>query len=144
MPGMVCHFIYEEFYPNHEKDIIRFCESFCRNLFGKSDEYLDVELDHELVFANGVVMNNKQFVDKAKLWFDAFESFTLSQLRFMKPEFSLEQGMGHVNTWFDYDAKLEDGSSINFSGPGIFYMHFIYGFWYICGMDFPGFKEWAF
>jgi len=145
MPEMITHFIYEEFHPNHEKDIVRHCESFCHQLFEKRDEYLDMELDHEMVFGNGTVMNKKQFVEKAKLWFDAYESFTVNNIGFMKPEFNLEQQLGHVHTWLDYDAKLENGSSINFSGPGIFYMHLMYGeYWGICGMDFPGFKEWAF
>ena len=145
MPDMITHYIYEEFYPNHAKDIVRRCESFCHQLFEKRDEYLDMELDNEMAFANGTVMNKEQFVAKAKLWFDSYESFTVNNIGFMKPEFNLEQQLGHVHTWFDYDAKLEDGSSINFAGPGIFYMHLAYGeYWNICGMDFPGFKEWAF
>ncbi len=145
IPGMVNHFIYEEFHPNHAKDIVQHCDSFCHQLFDKRDEYLDHELDDEMAFPNNVIMSKKQFVEKAKLWFDAYKKFSVNQIGFMKPEFDLEQQLGHVNTWFDYDAILEDDSIINFSGPGIFYMHLVYGeYWCIYGMDFPGFKEWAF
>jgi hypothetical protein len=143
LPGMVTHIIYEEFYPNHLKDIIRRCEDFCRMLFEKS-EYLENELDHELVFATGEIMSSKELVEKANDWFDTYPSFTVNKLGFMKPEFTLEQGMGHVHFFIDYDTHTEGGNKLNFTGPGIFYVHYIYGSWFICGMDFPGFKEWAF
>jgi len=143
VPGMVTHLIYEEYYPNHYKDIIRHCESFAERLFDRKEEYLDSELDDGLVFSTGQIMSKEEFVEKAKAWFANHISFTLTDLRFMKPEFSLEQQMGHVHTWLEYDAMGLDGSITNFKGPGIFYMHYLFDYWHICGMDFPGFKEWA-
>ena len=143
LPGWQTHLIYEEFYPNHEKDIIRHCESFCKSLFGQSAEYLDHELDNEMAFASGAVLTSKEFVERAISWFEAYDSFTVNRLLFMKPEYDLAQDLGHVHTYIDYDANMEDGTTIHFEGPGIFYMHLMYGYWSICGMDFPGFKEWA-
>jgi hypothetical protein len=143
VPGMVTHIIYEEYYPNHYKDIIRSVENFCKMLFDRSDEYLSMELDFELVFSSGQTMHKKEFIEKAKRWFASYRSFTINKLGFMKPEFTIEHGMGHVNAYLDYDAMQEDGAIVNFEGPSIFYMHFLGGYWFICGMDFPGFKEWA-
>ncbi len=143
IPGMVNHFIYEEFYPNHAKDIFRQCDSFLIQLFDKKDENLDMKLDRGLVFANGTIMDETEFIEKAKRWFDSYECFRVNKLAYMAPVFDLEQEMGHIDAWFDYDCVLQDGSFTNFSGPGIVYVHYIYGSWLICGMDFPGFKEWA-
>jgi len=143
MPGWQTHIIYEEFYPNHEKDIFRHCENFCESLFKQKAEALQYELDSELVFSSGAVLIRDEFIEKAKSWFEAYDSFTVNRLLYKKPEYNLEQCMGHVHLFLDYDANLEDGSSSHFEGPGIFYLHYIHDYWMICGMDFPGFKEWA-
>jgi len=143
MPGWQTHIIYEEFYPNHEKDILRHCDSFSHSLFSQKADALKYELDREMAFASGAVLTSEEFIERAKKWFDSYDHFTLNRLMYMKPEYDLNQDLGHVHTFVDYDAYLEDGSFVHFEGPGIFYMHLEFDYWNICGMDFPGFKEWA-
>jgi hypothetical protein len=141
--GFATHLIYEEYHPNHEKDIMRSIDKFSHTLFEKKAENMPYELDNELVFSSGEIMTSKEFIEKATAWFDSIGSITVNRMGFMKPEFNLEQQMGHVHFFVDYDVMNLDGTFQNYSGPGIFYVHFMFGGWFVCGMSYPGFSEWS-
>lgn len=53
IPGMVCHFIYEEFHPNHDYDLRRCATDFLNNIFEKewNEEYDEFSLAPMITFS---------------------------------------------------------------------------------------------
>ena len=54
LPGMIMHFIYEEFHPNHKLDIEEKAEKFISSWFRQEKEHLSFSLADELILPDGI------------------------------------------------------------------------------------------
>lgn len=141
MPGMVTHFTYEEFHPNHELDINNRVEEFLEGWFQRN---LDGAwgLSNEFVVSGNKVLNKQQLAERFKSIFDSYEAFTNPEYTIgdIKFEFKTETGMGHAEGFVKYTAVLEGGEEVIKKGPFKIYLSCEYGWWTIFSIIFPGFE----
>jgi hypothetical protein len=102
IPGMVCHFIYEEYYPNHDHDLRRHTEQFIRNL-------LEIKWDPEFdtyCLADSVTIKKKSFNKSAVASliceFQAGREFEIRKLDILDVSFNLNKKVGKVNADIEY------------------------------------------
>jgi hypothetical protein len=141
MPGMVTHFTYEEFHPNHELDIRSRTEEFLDGWF-KRDLDGAWGLSNEFIMAGNIVLNKEQLAARFKSIFDSYEAFinpeyTIGKINF---EFKTETGMGHAEGFVKYTAVLESGEEMVKKGPFKIYLSSEYDWWTIFSVVFPGFE----
>lgn len=102
IPGMVCHFIYEEYYPNHDYDLRHQTERFIRNL-------LESEWDPEFSMyslAHTVRLKRKKFnrnvITSLIVEFQSGREFEVEKLDIQKVTFNMEKKAGKVNVDLAY------------------------------------------
>lgn len=102
IPGMMWHFIYEEFHPNHDYDLRRYAERFIRNLL---EFKWDPEFD-TYCLADFVTINKKTF-DKSAVTsmiceFQSGREFEIRKLDISEVSFNIEEKVGNVNGDIEY------------------------------------------
>ena len=102
IPGMVCHFIYEEYHPNHDYDLRGETERLVRNI-------LERKWDPEFniySLADTVTIRRRAFKRSALssmiLDFQAGREFEIKKLDIVQVSFSMEKKMGKVNAHLEY------------------------------------------
>jgi hypothetical protein len=143
VPGMTVCFIYEEFHPDHHRDICEEVEEFFSHWMEKRPDYLDYRLCDPMVAPEGRSFPRKLVLAKIRQVLDAFDGFSLAELKVENVEFTYdreeETGAGRARGHLSYEARMETGEVIRYTGS----MHFLlrnkgYG-WMIEGFEIPGF-----
>lgn len=142
MPGMVTHFSYEEFHPNHKLDIENRAKEFLSEWFGQK---LD---EKSWCLANGFILPDKRILSKGevarkmKTIFDSYNAFTDCEYVINDIGFELheENGMGHAGGFVKYNGILENNEQLSIKGPFKLYLSLDYGWWSIAHIVFPGFE----
>ncbi|TFF33824.1 hypothetical protein [Mucilaginibacter psychrotolerans] len=141
VPGMISHFHYEEYHPNHQLDIAARAEEFINGWF-KRDLKGAWCLADEFVLAGDIAINKEALSERLKSIFDSYTAFTNADYTIAKIdfEFKTETGMGYAEGFVKYDAVLENGEQVLIKGPFKLYLSCEYGWWAIFHIVFPGFK----
>jgi len=142
MPGMTTHYDYEEFHPNHRKDIQRRAEDFLSEWFKQSIDERCWELADQFILPDRQILTKAEVVAQIKRIFEAYTSFTDEKYKIIDVGFQLDEysGVGHAEGVVKYDAILENGETVRIGGPFKLYMTLETGWWSIFHMIFPGFK----
>ncbi|MEP6596567.1 MAG: hypothetical protein ABJA71_11510 [Ginsengibacter sp.] len=145
IPGMITHFTYEEFRPNHKYDINNRAKEFLSGWFEQKFNEYSWELGNEFVIPDGRMLGKQEVLNKFKAVFDAYTKFVncqhvIAEINFQLNE-EIETGMGHAEGGVKYDAILENGEQVHIEGPFKLYMSMEYDWWKIFYFVFPGF-EW--
>jgi len=137
--GMVQHYIYEEFHPNHDYDIRRTWTEFIGGLLDKERSfnlgYLAVTNEVKL---NGTKYKLKELGLKLGVFRDAFDDFTL--LRSKELSLNIRPRTADVEIDLKFLA-IPEGSSEEeiFAGRAKFRLKKQYDYWCISQLDLPGF-----
>ena len=142
IPGMVTHFCYEEFHPNHKLDIENRAVEFLKGWFEQKLDEQHWCFDNAFILPEGKVLNKVEVIEKLTKIFDSYSAFTDSEYNFIDINFQLngEGGMGHAEGYVKYISVLENNDKIAISGPFKLYLSLEYGWWSIFHIVFPGFK----
>ena len=142
VPGMTVNFDYEEFHPNHQKEIAERADRFMAGWFKKGFNEHSYELADYFVLPDGQTMSRKDMVIHLGNIFDAFKGFKDEKYRIAEVKFELNEngGLGHAEGAIKYTAILENGETVEFNGPFKLYMSYDDGYWGIFHIVFPGFK----
>ena len=142
MPGMTTNFDYEEFHPNHKKDIERRAEEFLSGWFKQSLDEKSWELASQFILPDRKILSKAEVAAQVRRIFDAYTSFTGEKYKIIDIGFELEEytGIGHAGGVVKYDAVLENGERVSIGGPFKLYMALEGGWWSIFHIVFPGFK----
>jgi hypothetical protein len=142
MPGMTTHFDYEEFHPNHKKDIESRALEFLSEWFKQSFNKRSWELADHFILPDRKILSKSEVVIQLKRIFDAYTAFTDEKYIIKDIGFQLEEGtgLGHAEGMVKYNAVLENGEKITIGGPFKLYMTFEGGWWSIFHIIFPGFE----
>ncbi len=137
------HYIYEDFHPNNEKDIEKNTIEFMRHWEQRSFNEYCTELGFELVTMDGKAITREVLYKKMFQFFDSFTSF--ENFKFMIAEISFAEQpdgsfMGHSEGAVKYDAVLENGEQMHFSGPYKLYMLREDNYWSIMHFVMEGFS----
>ena len=135
--GMVRHFIYEEFHPNHEYDLHRYTEEFIKNLLNQPWNP-DFEAHY---FAKTIFYKEKEYdyagISAIILAFQQGRTFTVNNFEITNIHFNLEEAEGKVSVRLAYQASAEQTDQL-YEGEGI--LHFIYDldYWFLKTFELPG------
>lgn len=143
--GMGCHFIYEEFHPNHKAEITKCTHQFLQHWFTQEFDEYATELSGEIITFDGKEMSRAAAIVKMQLFFNAFQQFKDDAYNMDKVVFEIKDethtGMGYAEGVLKYDALLEKGESIHYEGPYKLYLQMENNYWNIFYFVMPGF-EW--
>lgn len=142
MPGMTTHFDYEEFHPNHKKDIERRAEEFISQWFKQSLDEKSWELADHFILPDRKILSKAEVAAHLKSIFDAYTSFRDEKYVINDTGFQLGEGggVGHAGGMVRYNAVLENGEIIPIGGHFKLYMTLEVGWWSIFHIVFPGFE----
>ena len=142
IPGMVKHFSYEEFHPNHKLDIENRTVEFLSGWFEQSLNEQSWELSDPLIFPDGKTITRAAMAEKLKRIFDSYSAFTDCRYFISDIHFELHEdtGMGHAEGAVKYTAILENKETLLIEGPFKLYLSLDYDWWNIVYFVFPGFE----
>jgi hypothetical protein len=140
MEGMILHFIYEEFHPNHDYDLRTQTASFIsRFLKRKWDpEYDGAKLAPAVKF-NGKKYDRKSMSSIILAFQEAYKSFREKKLVIENVDFDLESKRGSVSFMLTYTAQPIHGEAITFSGKSTINFVQRWDFWCVSEIQLPGF-----
>jgi hypothetical protein len=142
IPGMTTNFDYEEFHPNHKKDIENRSMEFLSEWFKQSFNEYSWELAGHFILPDRRILSKNDVIAQLKNIFDAYEAFTNEDYFIKEIKFELNEngGLGHAEGGVKYDAVLENGETVVIQGVFKLYLSYESGWWSIFHIVFPGFK----
>ena len=145
VPGFMHCFTYEEFHPNHALSIERTANEFLDHWFQKEFSEYSVELADTFITADGRQLTREEIMTRLSNCLDSYRSFSNSSISDTATSFEWNEaentGLGHAEGMISYDATLENGETVHFSGPYKLYLCCVYDYWQIFYFVMPGF-EW--
>jgi hypothetical protein len=142
IPGMVTHFSYEEFHPNHKLDIENRASEFLTEWFNQKLDDKSWCLADNFILPDRRILSKNEVTRRMKTVFDSYNSFADYEyvIRDINFELQEESGMGHAEGLVKYNAILENNEQVSFKGPFKLYLSLDYGWWSIVHIVFPGFE----
>jgi len=142
VPGMVTHFTYEEFHPNHKLDIGNRAEEFLSGWLEQKINEHSWYLADPFILKGGKTLSKVELAEKLKQVFNSYNAFTdpeytIADIGF---EFKTETGMGYAEGYIKYNAILESNEKITFHGPFKLYLSCEQEWWSIFHVALPGFE----
>ena len=127
LSNMMMHFVYEEFYPNDEQDIKRYCEEFWTDFLKKDSSQPFFETD-----ATSAIKQNKEL----QLFLDAFESFTILKNTWERVVFNKKRSTAIADVNLHFLGYLSgEKEPVVFSGTSKVKLKHNYGYWHITAVD---------
>lgn len=143
LPGMIRHFTYEDFHPNHKLDIRERAMDFLGDWFERKMDEHCWELSAEFILPDENVVKLQEVIRKIKTIFAAYKAFHKCQYAIGDISFEWNQqegkGLGFCEGAVKYQAMLESGEVVPVEGPFKLYMANQGGWWSIFYFIFPGF-----
>ena len=143
VPGMTVCFIYEEFHPDHQRDICEEVEEFFSHWTEKRPEFLEYRLSDPMLAPEGRSFPRKFVMARIRQVLGSFDSFSLDQLQIEELQFTYckeeESGSGSARGRVSYEARMETGEVIRYSGSIYFGLRNVGYGWVIEGFEIPGF-----
>ena len=138
--GMFTHFIYEEFYPNHDYDLRRYTDEFLEALLDRKwNKYDEHMLCHDISDHDNKEVGSEVLIERIKLFQEACESFNVITKEILKVEFDDEKGEAKVEVMLKYDAIKQQNETACHGKADIYFEH-QHGYWYIRKIAIPGFN----
>jgi hypothetical protein len=139
--GMTCHFIYEEFHPNHTLDIGKKTQCFISDWIAQSINEHHPLLADTFTTPRGKILRKDEMVLKINNMFKCYSEFknchyTVDQINF---ELSNDTGLAFAEGHIKFIAVLYDKEEIVMEGPFKLYFNLEYDWWSIFYFVFPGF-----
>ncbi|MCC5921697.1 MAG: hypothetical protein LAT68_01725 [Cyclobacteriaceae bacterium] len=132
----ICHFIYEEFHPNHPYEIEKNALEFAEKILGSPwDEYSD----HLLVSEHEQTYNQYQYV-KEKI--QKFQSIVkevdvqLLDVETVTHDLDIHEGKVEIECAFEYFSVIQGNGHVE--GTLSVYFTYFDGFWFVTDFEFPG------
>lgn len=127
LENMMMHFVYEEFYPNDQEDIKRYCEEFW-DAFLKKDE--------SQLFFEGPLASEVKQSKELQLFLDAFDSFTILQNSWQQVSFSKKRGVATAVVALHFlGYLLGEKAPVVFKGNSTIKLKHKHGYWHITKVD---------
>jgi hypothetical protein len=138
VPGMVTHFTYEEYHPNHEYDIKEQAADFLNSLINKRWKDIFETVLAESVEYNGIKYAKDLFVNIIETFQEAEGKMKLANWEPKRCSFDLEKETAQLEGKIKY--KVAATKKI-YEGNANFGLKLEYGFWSINKVVLPGFSN---
>jgi hypothetical protein len=135
--GMVQHFIYEEFYPNHDYDLRRHAQDFFQTLLARD---WDIEFNSHTLAATVSCKGNSYDVEGITAIIHAFQkdrTFTLEKFEIEQVTFDIQKGEGKVHGRLEYRAYSKEGNQF-YQGDSEVLFALEFDYWCLSGFSLPG------
>lgn len=141
IPGMMMHFIYEEFHPDHKVDLEIKAKKFISAWFDQDVEKIVWELGDMVILPRGSSIKKEKMQQKLQNVFNRYYNFSentyaISDINF---EVNDDVGMGYAEGVVSYTGIMTQQEAIAIQGRFKLYFCLEYGWWDIFYFDFPGF-----
>lgn len=144
LPGMFLHFLYEEFYPDHEADIRRRTIEFLSDWFERTTGKFSWELSDTFILPTGKTLSKAELLTKFRQVFESYIAFRDCRYCINDVRFELHEdgcsGLGHVDGAVKYTAVLENGELAYIEGVFKLFLTMEHNCWRIFYFVLPGFK----
>ena len=138
--GMVCHFIYEEFYPNHEYDLRRYVVDFFESLLLRTWEpKFKMYTLSETVSYKGKAYSQEDMSDMI-VAFQQERTFRLEKSEIVEVVFDVDKASAKVQSRLIYQASSNQATQF-YSGDAEIGFTLDFGYWYISRVQLPGFGD---
>ncbi|MEX1238097.1 MAG: hypothetical protein WEB30_00210 [Cyclobacteriaceae bacterium] len=142
IPGMTCHFTYEEFHPNHDYDVRQHTSDFVRAIFTRpwNEEFHDIALARRIVFS-GKGYDRPGISSIIKVFQEAHASLRIKAFDIREVVIDAETAKADVHGSLSLTGKITGGDKIGYEG--MFSFHFVRDddYWYIGEFDIPGLRK---
>jgi hypothetical protein len=142
LPGMIMHFIYEEFHPNHKLDIRHKAEKFINAWFSQDKEQMSFSLADVLVLPDRGVCKKDRVMDRFVKIFDSFPEFKNGKFTVTEINFEIKEdiGLAYAEGQLKYIAIAENHEINELEGQFKLYFTLEYEWWSIYYFVIPGFE----
>jgi hypothetical protein len=137
--GVVTHFVYEEFHPNHELDLRKYADELIGILFWKKWDKFDSHCFALSVGFKGSEYDPASVGDIIQAFQETHGSFSVQQFQIQDVKFDLVKGRAEVKALIRY--VVHGNEILTFDGDCVINFLYQWGFWYICGFRLPGFGD---
>jgi len=148
IPAMNWNFIYEEFHPDHEREITDRTMEFLGGWFGLDTEKMKYGVISHFIQPDATILSQEEILAKIHLVFDSYRSFEDCKYHIFEVKFEMKeseddklQAIGHSEGMVKYEAILENGERKTIEGPFKLYMTRDYDWWSIFYFVMAGFNE---
>ena len=140
LPGMIMHFIYEEFHPNHKLDIGHKAEKFINAWFSQEKEQISFSLADVLVLPDRRVWKKDRVMDRFVKVFDSYPEFKNGKFTITEINFEIKEdiGLAYAEGLLSYIAITENHEINEFEGQFKLYFTLEYEWWSIYYFVIPG------
>ena len=137
--GMMHHFIYEEFHPDHDDDIRRIVTDFVKSIFRKAwNEEFDALHLAETVSLNGKKYNSSGISSVILVFQEAHRSFVMEHFTIEEVTMNAEAGEGMVKAKLAYTRESLQGELVQQEEECTFRVVMENGYWNIALFKLPG------
>lgn len=140
IPGMTCHYTYEEFHPNHDYDLRRETTDFINSLFAKvwNEDYDAISLAKSVVFG-GKEHTRKSISAIVMAFQEVHRPLEINKLDIT--DVTLHSGLinANVRAMIDICGEMQNGEAVRYTGVCSFSFVRDDNFWQISGFFVPGF-----
>lgn len=142
IPGMIQHFIYEEFHPNHPLTITDRVTDFIGSWFRQQLSEESMELSDQWITEKGEIYSKEHLLQKIQYIFDSYGRFENTKYELQKVQADVKEGektgKGFAEGMVKYDAVMENKEIMHFEGPFKIYLELIDNWWSIFFANWPG------
>jgi len=138
--GMMMHYSYEEFHPNHELSIKDKIEEFYNGWMAKTISAEDWLFSNTISVGEKYEGSEADFINKLAQLFESYIDFENGHYNIQQISFAGESDnyTGSVEGVAGYNAVLETGEVIKFNGQFQFLLNYNDANWEICSVRWPG------
>jgi len=142
IPGMIMHFSYEEFHPDHAIDLEKKARKFISGWFDKDIEKLLWELADYIILPNGTTLGKEKVSEKLNQAFSRYSHFSEYKHLISDVTFAIDDESGNacVEGVVSYNALMAKNEAIAIQGSFKLYFCREYGWWNIYFFVLPGFE----
>ena len=139
--GMMTHFTYEEFHPNHEYDIKSHTEDFIREILSDKEKVENFLLGKKFKTSSGKIIPVEKALEKINFFRSFYSRFELNNLKILGLKINDKKTLSEIIFNINFSAKI-DGSVEKqlFSGTGKAVLQNKWNYWTIYQIEIPGLK----
>ena len=121
--GMITHFSYEEFYPDHELDISETAQKFLSDFLEQSLDADTYYISEEIAEPDGKIVKKEDFMKRFEAMYEATSAFINTSFEIVQTEFELQEdkdgisGMGFSEGRIQYEMIFQNGERKKIDGP---------------------------
>jgi hypothetical protein len=140
--GMITHYFYEEYHPDHRSEIESKVTAFIEGWIHRETDMYSIELSDSIISPDGTVFSKEHVLHKIQEVFAAYHQFLESSYSIESIVFDLnednETGSGLVQGFMSYNAISVKGDTVKFEGSFEFRLLMEYNWWSVTYFIFPG------